>query len=185
MVEIAGYNIPNEPHEMTVEQFDKINFITQDANLDEIEKWVEKFKYLGVKEDAFDEMDLETFYESVSKWNSQAPHPTNKVLSVEIDGYTYEAKEKIGVKDLGMIEKVWKSGSDNFGSETLAILFKRSDLTKTEHYHAPHIKHKAALFKKQTSDLLIPYIIDVLKELTQTVQKTKDAVTEELESSQG
>ena len=183
MVEIAGYEIPNEPHEMTVEQFDKVNFITQDTNLDEIEKWMEKFKYLGVKEEAFDDMDLETFYGYVSKWNDQPPHPTDKVLSVEIDGYTYEAKENIGVKDLGMIEKVWKSGSDSFGSDTLAIVFKRSDLSKTEHYAPAHIKHKSALFKKQSSDLLIPYIIDVLKVLTQTAERTKNAVTEELESS--
>lgn len=183
MVEIAGYNIPNEPHEMSVEVFDKINFVTSDQNLDEIEKWIEKFKVLGVNEDVFDDMSMEEFYENVAKWNDQPTHPKEKVLSVEIDGYTYEAKETIGVKDLGMIEKVWKSNSGNFASDTLAILYKRSDLSKTEHYHAPHIKHKSALFKKQPSSLVIPWIIEILEKLTKTTQQIKDAVTEELESN--
>jgi hypothetical protein len=180
MVEIAGVNIPNEPHEMTVEQFDKINFVTSNPELDEIEKWIEKFKVLGVPEDAFDDMSMEEFYESVSKWNDQPPHPKDKVLSIEIDGYTYEAKESIGVKDLGMIEKVWKSNNGNFAAETLAVIYKRSDLSKVEHYAASHIKHKTALFKKQTSDLVVPWIIEVLEKLTKTTQQIKNAVTEEL-----
>lgn len=183
MVEIAGYNIPNEPTELTVEQFDKVNFITADQNLDEIEKWIAKFVYLGVNEDAFDDMSMEEFYENVAKWNEQPPHPKDKTLSIEIDGYTYEAKETIGVKDLGMIEKVWKANSGNFAADTLAILYKRSDLSKVEHYAPAHIKHKSALFKKQPSALVIPWIIEVLEKLTKTTQQIKDAVTEELESN--
>lgn len=183
MVNVAGYEIPNEPHEMTIEQFDKINFVTSDQNLDEIEKWIEKFKVLGVPEDVFDDMEMEEFYQNVANWNDQPPHPKDKVLSLEIDGYIYEAKPTIGVKDLGMIEKVWKSNNGNFAAETLAIIYKRSDLSKTEHYHAPHIKHKTALFKKHTSDIVIPWIIEVLEKLTKTTQQIKDAVTEELGES--
>jgi hypothetical protein len=183
MVEIAGYEIPNKPEELTIEQFDKINFITSNQEMDDIEKWIEKFKYLGVSEDAFDDMEMEEFYESIAKWNDQPPHPKEKVLSVEIDGYTYEAKPSIGVKDLGLIEKVWKQNTGNFAAETLAIIYKRSDLTKVEHYAPAHIKHKTALFKKQHSSLVIPYIIEVLEKLTKTTQQIKDAVTEELEST--
>jgi hypothetical protein len=182
MVEIAGVNIPNEPHELSVELFDKINFVTANPELDEIEKWIEKFKCLGVPEEAFDDMSMEEFYESVSKWNDQPPHPKDKVLSIEIEGYTYEAKESIGVKDLGMIEKVWKSNNGNFAAETLAILYKRSDLSKVEHYASSHIKHKTALFKKQPSSLVVPWIIEVLEKLTKTTQQIKNAVTEELAS---
>ena len=183
MVEIAGYNIPNEPHELTVEQFDKINFITSNQELDEIEKWIEKFKYLGVDESVFDDMQMEEFYQLIADWNDQPPHPKDKVLSVEIDGYTYEAKESIGVRDLGMIEKVWKQNNGNFAAETLAIIYKRADLSKTEHYSPAHIKHKTALFKKQPSSLVIPFIIEVLEKLTKTTQQIKDAVTEELGES--
>jgi hypothetical protein len=185
MIEIEGYNVPNLPHEITVAQFDKINFITSNQELDEIEKWMEKFKYLGVDESAFDDMELETFYGYIAKWNDQPPHPSTKVLEIEIDGYKYEAKESIGVKDLGMIEKIWKSGGDTFASDTLAILFKRTDLSKVEHYASSHLKHKSALFKKQTSDIVIPYIIDILSILTKTVQKTKDEVAKELEGNKG
>jgi len=181
MVDIAGYNIPNEPHELTIEQFDKINFITSNQELDEIEKWIEKFKYLGVEESTFDDMQMEEFYQLIADWNDQPTHPKEKVLNIEIDGYTYEAKESIGVRDLGMIEKVWKQNNGNFASETLAIIYKRADLSKTEHYAPAHIKHKTALFKKQPSSLVIPYIIDVLEKLTKTTQQIKNAVTEELE----
>ena len=181
MVEIAGYNIPNEPHELTIEQFDRINFITSNQELDEIEKWIEKFKYLGVDESVFDDMQMEEFYQLIANWNDQPTHPKEKVLNIEIDGYTYEAKESIGVRDLGMIEKVWKQNNGNFASETLAIIYKRADLSKTEHYAPAHIKHKTSLFKKQPSSLVIPYIIDVLEKLTKTTQQIKNAVTEELE----
>jgi len=183
MVEIAGCNIPNQPDELTIEQFDKINFITSNEEFDDIEKWVNKFVYLGVNEDAFDDMEMEEFYDSIARWNDQPPHPKDKVLSIEIDGYTYEAKESIGVKDLGMIEKVWKSGGANFAAETLSIIYKRSDLGKVEHYAPAHIKHKISLFKKQPSSIVIPYIIEILEKLTKTTQQIKNAVTEELEST--
>ena len=114
MVNIEGYEIPNQPQEISVEQFDKINFITQDTNLDEIEKWVEKLVYLGVNRDVFDDMDLETFYSYIAQWNDQPPHPTDKVLEIELDGYKYVAKPTIGVKDLGMIEKVWNRCPSRF-----------------------------------------------------------------------
>lgn len=184
MVNIAGYEIPNKPDELTVEQFDKINAITSSVDMDEIEKWIEKFKYLGVPEDAFDDMEFKDFQQCVKDWNDQPNYDKNKTMSVEIDGYTYEAKESIGVKDLGLIEKVWKQNDANFAAHTLAILFKRTDLSKTEHYTPAHIKQKTKLFKQLKSSVAIPYIIEILSKLTESAKQYTNEVTEQLEASQ-
>jgi len=183
MINVKGYSIPNEPSELTVEQFDKINAITADAELDLIEKWINKFIYLGVGEEVFDEMELSELEQAVKDWNDQPPHPTEKVLTIEMDGYEYEAKPTIGVKDLGLIEKTMKLNTGEFGAEVLAILFKRSDLTKKEHYTNAHLKYKTKLFKNMSSDLLIPYILDVLNTLTTTAKTMSDGVTKQLEAN--
>lgn len=184
MTEIAGVEIPNHINELTIEQFDKLNAITRDDSLDNIEKYIAKFVYLGVPEDAFDEMDFEDFKQCILNFNDSPPYPTEKVLSFEFDGYTYEANETIGVRDLGLIEKCWKQNTDNFASEALAILYKRTDLTKKEHYSNAHIKHKAKIFKSQKAEMAVPFVLDIIRQLTDTAQKLNEA-TEELESDKG
>ncbi len=57
MIQIYGAEIPNQLNELTVEQFDHLNKIENNTELDTIEKWIEKFIYLGVEEKAFDSME--------------------------------------------------------------------------------------------------------------------------------
>lgn len=185
MITIKGYEIPNEPNELTVKQFDKINAITADHELDLIEKWIGKFVYLGVNEDVFDDMELAELEQAVKDWNAQPEHPTEKVPSFELQGYTYEAKSTIGVKDLGLIEKVMKLNTGEFTAEMLAILFKRTDLTKKEHYANAHLKQKMKLFRELKSDIAIPYFLDVLNTLTTTAKTMSNDVAEQLETSNG
>jgi hypothetical protein len=89
----------------------------------------------------------------------------------------------IGVKDLGLIEKVWRANVDNFSSEMLAVIFKRTDLTRTEHYAAAHLKLKAKLFKQQKAAVAMPYIVEALTQLSKTAQQIANEHTEELESN--
>ena len=185
MITIKGYEIPNEPNELTVKQFDKINAITADHELDLIEKWIGKFVYLGVHEDVFDDMELAELEQAVKDWNAQPEHPTEKQPSFELQGYTYEAKPTIGVKDLGLIEKVMKLNNGEFTAEMLAILFKRTDLTKKEHYANAHLKQKMKLFRELKSDIAIPYFLDVLNTLTTTAKTMSNDVAEQLETSNG
>ena len=142
MLKIKETEIPNTVFELTIKQFDKVNTISADVNLDEIEKWIEKFVYLGADREAFDDMELEDFNNLIREWNDQPQNPTEKIKTIELDGYTYEASDSIGVKDLGMIEKVWKQQTGEGSAETLAIIFKRTDLTKKEHYAPAHIKQR-------------------------------------------
>ena len=169
MVTIEGIEIPNKLEELTVEQFDKLNNIEANQELDSVEKWLAKFDYLGVPEEVFDDYDKEMFTNVINEWNV-TPEISDKVRSIEIDGYTYETKDIIGAKDLALIEKAYKRNLNNFGADTLAILFKRSDLTRTEHYAQAHIKHKSNMFKKQKASLAVPYITEVIEVITGNVE---------------
>jgi hypothetical protein len=178
MMKLKGYDLPNLPSELTVEQFDKLNLITTDNNLDNIEKWMAKFEYLGFPSELFDDMDFEELKEAIKEFNDIPAYSREFNPTIEAGGYTYEAPTVIGVKDLGLIEKAWKQESSMFAAKTLAILFKRTDLGRTEHYTPAHIKHKTNLFKSQKADIAIPYILEVVKLLTETAQQINDNTQE-------
>lgn len=178
MITVEGIEVPNLISELTVEQFDKFNNIENNKDLDVIEKWLEKFVYLGIPEEALDNYSMEEFVELKLKFDEPTDIPKVKVLSVEIGGYTYEAKEVLGVKDLSLIEKAWKHDLKNFACVCLAIVFKRTDLTRKEHYANAHIKHKTNLFKNEKAELAIPFVLDVQKVLTANAEKVVDNVTE-------
>ena len=185
MIQMFGVEIPNHLNELTVQQFDELNKIENNQELDTIEKWIEKFIYLGVPEKAFDKMELDEFANYIKDFNKSEIPSTEKVTQIVIDKYTYETSENIGVKDLGMIEKIYRSQDDNFTAQTLAILFKRTDLTRTEHYAPAHLKLKTNLFKKQTAEIAFPYILDILQKITKITEKKVDETAEELERSNG
>ena len=182
MVKIEGYDVPNRLEELTIEQFDKLNNIENSQDLDSIEKWVYKFVYLGVPEDVFDDMEVAKLLDYAKEYNVEVEVPKEKVSSIVIDGYTYEAKESIGVKDMSLIEKSWKRNIGNFASDAMAVLFKRSDLSRTEHYTNAHLKQKAKLFRSQKALLAVPYVTNIIQTLTNTVE---NEVTESLESNNG
>lgn len=185
MIQIFGTEIPNQLNELTVEQFDHLNKIENNTELDTIEKWIEKFIYLGVQEKAFDNMELDEFANYIKEFNKSDIPSTEKVTKIVIDKYTYETSENIGVKDLGMIEKIYRSQDDNFTAHTLSILFKRTDLTRTEHYAPAHLKLKVGLMKKQSAEIAFPYILDILQKITKITEKKIDETTEELERGNG
>lgn len=185
MIEVKGYEIPNLPSELTVEQFDKINAITKNDLLDNIEKEMEKLHYLGVPDSVFEDMSFDDFKDVVLKWNDIPAVSKDRVFKVEIDGREYEAPESVSVKDLGLIEKAWKTNTDNFSAETLAILFKRTDLSRVEHYAPAHIKQKVKLFKQQKAELAMPHVFEVLNIITKSTKKIADDTTKELEGNNG
>ena len=61
----------------------------------------------------------------------------------------------------------------------LAILFKRDDLTKTEHYDSTHIKHKAKMIRELKAELVVPFLVEIGQKLAK--QMPKDAPAEVLE----
>lgn len=181
MIEIKGYEIPNTLEELTVEQFDKLNDLNSSSQ-DTIDKWIGKFVYLGVPEEVFDEMTLDEFKENVRIFNEGDTEPKERELRVEVDGFVYIAKEVISAKDLSLIEKAWKVSRSEFSADCLSILFKREDLSRTEHYAPSHIKHKKALFKKLPSRVGIPHVLEVSKLLIRSIENiTEENATADVE----
>jgi hypothetical protein len=62
----------------------------------------------------------------------------------------------------------------------LAVMFKREDLTPTEHYTDAHIKQKAKLIRKLNAAISIPYVMFIAQKIG---QQANDQATAELEPS--
>lgn len=179
MIKIAGVDVPNNYEELNVKQFDALNTIEADTNLSSMEKWISKFIYLGVPEEAFDDMMIDELEDIVKSFNDGfAEVPTERSSTIEIDGYTYQSKEKIGAKDFSLIEKAWKTDTSNFSKRAMAILFKRTDLSRNEHYADAHIKHKQKLFETQPCKVVVPYLGDVIEQITKTTEKLNEQTAE-------
>lgn len=178
MVTIGTKQIPNSITELTVEQFDQINALEQNLEYDKIEKWIRKFVMLGADEEEVNHMSFDEFKDAVKRFNDTSPK-AEKITTFELDGYTYEASP-IGVKELSMIEKAWTKSNDHFASVCMAIIFKRTDLGKIEHYDQSHIRHKTKAFKSLTANHATPYVLDVVEQLTKTAEKLADDATTEL-----
>ena len=177
MVEILGKEIPNEMNELTIQQFEEITDIHANEKLDIIEKHLEVFKFMGVSEE-IEDIDFEVFKEYVDKFNT-AKIPSSELLKrFEVDGYTYQAYDddfRLTAKDTKLIEKILGNKHKGYISEVLAVLFKRTDLSKVEHYTDAHIKHKAKLIRELKADVAVPYLVAVAEKINNHVQKSNEA----------
>ena len=182
MIKIFDREIPNKMDELTIEQFEKVTEITNNKELDNIERYIKVFEYFGVKESEWDDndVDLSEFIEKVKEFNSNNFQAKDAVESFELEGYTYEAKMKISVKDTKMIEKIIVKKSHNWISDLMALMFKRTDLSNTEHYTEAHLKHKSKLFKQLKAEISVPYIVFVTEKIS---SHAKSQAPQELEPS--
>jgi len=177
MVEILGKKIPNQLNELTVQQFEDITNIHAKQDLDAIEKHLAVFELLGIKEEDFEDTSIEDFKSYVRDFNN-IKGAKKIVNSIELDGYKYTAFDtdfKLSVRDTKHIEKAMASRHKGYISEILAILFKREDLTKTEHYAEAHIKHKAKLIREQKAALAVPYLAEIGSKLSKELPKNEPA----------
>jgi len=179
MITILNREIPNQIDELTIEQFEAITEINNDPNLDPIDKHLKVFTYLGIPESEFWDYDVADFVTIVKNFNTMEQRDYPVVDTLEIDGYTYTAEMRLTVRDTKMIEKVAISKPKGYISEMLAIMFKRDDLTPTEHYTDAHIKQKAKLIRKLQANIAIPYIMFIAQKIGQ--QLKNDTVTEAVE----
>ena len=168
MIKIFEREIPNKMDELTIEQFEKVTEITNNKELDNIDRYIKIFEYFGVKESEWDDNDVELsdFIEIVKEFNSNNYEKKEPIESIELDGYTYEAKMKLSVKDTKMIEKLIGRKSHNWISDLLALMFKRTDLSQVEHYTEAHLKHKAKLFKQLKAEIAVPYLVFVTEKIS-------------------
>jgi hypothetical protein len=169
--------------ELTLEQFQKISAIHNSDEYDTLEKHCKVFEYLGITEDEMD-VDFDLFLANVKEFNKDNYTKTDTVEEIEIEGYTYRAEMKLSVKDSRIVEKIVKKDNKEYISDIMALMFKRTDLSNTEHYDPAHLKHKAKLFSKLKADISIPYLTFVTHKLTTHAEsQTTKAVESDISES--
>jgi len=178
MINIFGKEIPSKMDELTLEQFQKISAIHNNEEYDTLEKHCKVFEYLGVTEDDMD-VDFDLFLANVKAFNDNNYTKADPVEEIELEGYTYRAEMKLSVKDSRIVEKIVKKDNKYYISDIMALMFKRTDLSNTEHYDPAHLKHKAKLFSKLKADIAIPYLTFVTYKIT---NHAESQVAKELES---
>jgi len=188
MIELFGKEIPSKMDELTLEQFQKISAIHNNEEYDTLEKHCKVFEYLGITEDEMD-VDFDLFLENVKLFNKDNYDKKDPVEEIEIDGYTYKAEMKLSVKDSRIVEKIVKKDNKEYISDIMALMFKRTDLSNTEHYDPAHLKHKAKLFSKLKADISIPYLTFVTYKITnhaesQTTKAMESDISESVPGDQ-
>ena len=178
MINIFGKEIPSKMDELTLEQFQKISAIHNNEEFDTLEKHCKVFEYLGVTEEEMD-VDFDLFLANVKEFNNNNYDKKDPVEEIELEGYTYKAEMKLSVKDSRIVEKIVKKDNKEYISDIMALMFKRTDLSNTEHYDPAHLKHKAKLFSKLKADISIPYLTFVTYKIT---NHAESQVAKELES---
>jgi len=165
MIELFGKEIPSRMDELTLEQFQKISAIHNNDEYDTLEKHCKVFEYLGITDDEMD-VDFDLFLANVKEFNNNNYEKKDPIEEIEIEGYTYRAEMKLSVKDSRIVEKIVKKDNKEYISDIMALMFKRTDLSNTEHYDPAHLKHKAKLFSKLKADISIPYLTFVTYKIT-------------------
>jgi len=178
MIELFGKEIPSKMDELTLEQFQKISAIHNNEEYDTLEKHCKVFEYLGITEEEMD-VDFDLFLANVKEFNNNNYDKKDPVEEIEIEGYTYKAEMKLSVKDSRIVEKIVKKDNKEYISDIMALMFKRTDLSNTEHYDPAHLKHKAKLFSKLKADISIPYLTFVTYKIT---NHAESQIAESLES---
>lgn len=178
MVKILDKEIPNQLKELTVQQFEDITSIHAQQDLDAIEKHLKVFELFGITENDFEDTTIEEFKKYVKEFNNLKGKPQLQ-SNIELDGYNYTAFEgdefKLSVRDTKHIEKVMHSKHKGYLSEMLAILFKRDDLTKAEHYDSAHIKHKAKMIRELKAELAVPFLVEIGQKLSKEIKRNEPA----------
>ena len=188
MIKLFGKEIPSKMDELTLEQFQKISAIHNNEEYDTLEKHCKVFEYLGITEEEMD-VDFDLFLANVKEFNNNNYDKKDPVEEIEIDGYTYKAEMKLSVKDSRIVEKIVKKDNKEYISDIMALMFKRTDLSNTEHYDPAHLKHKAKLFSKLKADISIPYLTFVTYKITnhaesQTTKAMESDISESVPGDQ-
>jgi hypothetical protein len=184
MITILGRDIPNRVDEMTIEQFELITEISNNQNIDPIDRHLQIFVALGIPEKEFFDFDVADFIDIVKEFNdgNKMAELSDPVTTLELDGYAYSAEFKLTVRETKLIEKIAITKPKGYISDILAVMFKRDDLTNAEHYAEAHLKLKAKLIKGLTADIAIPYLMFIANKIKAQVPEADESIiTEEVE----
>ena len=169
MIKIKDYEVKNTVEELTVSEFEKIVEIQSDNTKSATEKQIDVFVSLGVPEEVVDSMTIAEFKKHIEEFNDVKSKEYEFLPEVEIEGFVYKAFDeefKLSVRDLKHIENKVNKSPFSYMAFMLAVIFKRTDLSKAEHYDNAHLKHKAELFGKLPAAIAVPYVTKIGQELS-------------------
>jgi len=179
MITILERELPNKVTELSIAQFEAITTINSNEELDPIEKHLKVFEYLGIPEKDFQDTDIDTFIEMVKEFNAfGSKDDLVQVTEFELEGYKYVGEYKLSVRDTKLIEKCVILKAPGYIAEITAIMFKREDLSNTEHYAEAHLKHKAKLFKELKANVAIPYLHFIAQKINQQAKNETTPIVE-------
>lgn len=165
------YSLKSDVNELTIKDYEKINYYLAEEK-DFFDKWFNILGYLGLPSDVIDEIDANELIDLVKSINL-SDIDNVFIESIEMDGYTYtcemkDGEPKITGKIFKLLESVCKK--DYYIADIMAILFKRDDLSKNEHYEKAHIEYKSTLFRKEKASICIPYILLIAEKYIKNIQ---------------
>jgi hypothetical protein len=173
MINVKEYPLRNSLNEFTIQEFEKVTAILNREDLESVEKYMEALLYLGLPEEILDELSDDEFFKIIAAFTF-TEETAELRPRVEIGSHTYVAYEgesfTLKVKDLSLIEKAVMKRPEAYLSRAMAIIFKREDLTRTEHYAEAHLEEKTKLFQKENATLAYPYLIHITQKLRQKIE---------------
>jgi hypothetical protein len=178
---------PSEYNEITIKQLDRIAEIFE-AETTEIEQWILVVSFLaGIPKSVVEDWPMDDFMVICNQLFTRLPEPQAAVDTILLDGYTYQLTpyDYLTAKESAMVEKIFTKNTRDRFAQVLAIIFKREDLSKTEHFTNAHIKYKAELFGSLKADTMIGHLskfgIQFLENLVSTTSEDQN-VTGDIES---
>jgi hypothetical protein len=173
------YQLRNLGSEVTLNELAKISAILEkEGDKDHTERWLEVLAILGSKE-LVEVIPLKLFGEAIQ--SVQITEVKNEIQpTFEVNGREYaceleDGKLYLSAQDIAKIENLARKGGA-WGNKAFAVVYKDTQLTKTEHYTDAHIDHKANLFGDfVTADIASPVIFDLSKQYVEHVQLLIDA----------
>ena len=160
MIEYKGTQIKNNIEDYTVEDFENVSNKLNDEEKSNVEKYFDVLETLGVPD--LDDMTDDEFFDIIKQFNFSTKLELQQYI--ELDGYKYVAHDgefKLRAKDLALIEKAVDKEPKRYLARLMAIIYKREDLSKVEHYDEAHLKHKEKLFRTAGAKYAYPYLVYV------------------------
>lgn len=165
--------LKTKPSEITLKEFKEIVKL-QNENNGDYTYYLDTFEVLGLSNNYIDIMTSKELILTIKDFQEDFI-VEDMIKEITIDGYTYKSFDgdefSLTARELANIENEMKNSEINWISYALALIFKRTDLSNTEHKDKTHIKHKIKLFEdNMTMDIALPYIVHISGEYLNNIK---------------
>jgi len=164
--------------DLLINDYENLAAILNNPSINEIDRFFKAFVLLGVDGDILDTLDGFSFLKIIKEFKDVEMPVGEFTQFLEINGRTYQSFDQeffFSVKDMKMIEASVKKNPTHFIGEVMAIVFKDTELTKTEHQDDAHIKYKAKLIRENVQyKVALPFIASFSKQMIANLESYKN-----------